>query len=109
MGRLFVLISTGPENVTRAAMGLLVARAAVGAGNEVDLFFGGDAVGLLRPATLDAGNGIGTGSLREHVDALVAGGATFYASGLSSKARGLSPDHVGDVPVQFVMPDAIVG
>ena len=71
--------------------GLLVAKTALSAGRQVDIFLAGDAVGLLRPATLDAGAGIGTGSMREHVDALVAGGATFYASGQSSKARGLAP------------------
>ena len=108
MGRLLVNIATGPENVTRAALGLFIARIALSEGHQVDLFLAGDAVGLLRPATLDAGVGIGTGSMREHVDALVAGGATFYASGLSSKARGLGPDHVGDVPVKFVPPDVLV-
>ena len=108
MGRLLVHIATGPENVTRSALGLLVARTAIAAGHQVDLFLAGDAVGLLRPATLDAGHGIGTGSMREHVDALLAGGATFYASGQSSKARGLGADQVGDVPVQFAPPDVLV-
>lgn len=108
MSRLLVHIATGPENATRAALAFLVARTAIEGGHTVDLFIAGDAVGLLRPATLDAGVGIGTGSMREHVDALVAGGATFYASGQSSKARGLGPDHVGDVPVQFSPPDVLV-
>lgn len=108
MGRLLVHIATGPENPTRAALGLLVARTALGAGHQVDLFLAGDAVGLLRPATVDAGAGIGTGSMREHLDALVAGGAAFYASGQSSKARGLGADQVGDVAVQFAPPDVLV-
>lgn len=108
MPRLLVHIATGPENPTRAALGLLVARTAIGAGHDVDIFLAGDGVGLLRPATLDAGAGIGTGSLREHVDALVAGGAAIYASGQSSKARGLGPDQVGDVPVQFSPPEVLV-
>jgi predicted peroxiredoxin len=108
MSRLLVHLATGPENPTRAALALLVARTAIAAGHTVDLFFAGDAVGVLRPATLDAGVGIGTGSLREHVDALVAGGATLYASGQSSKARGLSPDGVGDLPVQFSPPDVLL-
>ena len=95
MGRLLVHIATGPENVTRAALGLLVARTALESGHQVDVFLAGDGVGLMRPETLDAGAGIGTGSMREHVDALVAGGATFYLSGMSSKARGVSADAVG--------------
>jgi predicted peroxiredoxin len=106
--RLLVHIATGPENPTRAALGLLVARSALAAGHSVDLFIAGDGVGILRPATLDAGHGIGTGSFREHVDALVAGGATLYASGMSSKARGLGPDDLGDVPVTMAPPDRLV-
>jgi uncharacterized protein len=108
VGRLLVHIATGPENPTRAALGLLVARTALSAGHQVDLFLAGDAVGLLRPATLEAGAGIGTGSLREHVADLAAGGATFYASGMSSKARGLGPDQVGEVAVEFAPPDVLV-
>jgi predicted peroxiredoxin len=108
MGRLLVHIATGPENPTRAALGLLVARTALAAGHTVDLFLAGDGVSVLRPETLDAGQGIGTGSLREHVDALVAGGATLYASGLSSKARGIGPDALGGVPVTMAPPDRLI-
>lgn len=108
MARLLVHIATGAENPTRAALGLLVARSALSAGHTVDLFIAGDGVGILRPETLEAGNGIGTGSMREHVEALVAGGATFYASGLSSKARGLTPEALGGLPVSFSPPDRLV-
>ena len=62
----------------------------------------------LRPETLDAGHGIGTGSMREHVDALVAGGAGLYASGLSSKARGLTVEALGGLPVMMAPPDKLV-
>ena len=108
MGRLLVHIATGPENPTRAALGLLVARTALGAGHAVDVFIAGDGVSVLRPETLDAGQGIGTGSLREHIDALVAGGAGLYASGLSSKARGLTADALGGLPVTMAPPDTLV-
>lgn len=108
MGRLLVHVATGPENVTRAALGLLVARTAVAANHEVDVFVAGDAVGLLRPETLDAGRGIGTGHLREHLDALVAGGARLFASGMSAKARGLTPDALGGLPVEMAPPDKLV-
>ena len=63
---------------------------------------------ILRPETLDAGSGIGTGGFREHVDALITGGATLYASGLSSKARGLGPDALGGLPVTMAPPDRLV-
>jgi predicted peroxiredoxin len=108
MSRLLVHIATGPENPTRAALGLLVARSALEAGHDVDLFIAGDGVAVLRPETLDAGNGIGTGSLREHVDALVAGGARFFASGMSSKARGLTADSLGGLVVTMATPTRLV-
>ena len=85
MSRLLVHIATGPENPTRVALGLLIARTALTAGHDVDVFLAGDGVGVIRPETLDAGHGIGTGAFREHVDALVAGGATLYASGCRAR------------------------
>ena len=108
MARLLVHIATGPHDPTRVALGLLVARTALQAGHEVDVFIAGDGVAALRPETLDAGIGIGTGSLREHVDALVAGGATLYASGLSSKARGVTPETLSGLPVTMAPPDRLV-
>ena len=108
MGRLLVHIATGIETPTRVALGLLVARSALEAGHAVDLFLAGDGVAALRPETLDAGFGIGTGSLREHVSALAAGGATFYVSGLSSKSRGLSPDSLGGLSVTMATPGRLV-
>jgi predicted peroxiredoxin len=75
VSRLLVDIAMGPENLTRVALGLLVAGSALETGNEVDVFIAGGGVAILRPENLDAGSGIGTGSLREHVDALLAGGA----------------------------------
>ena len=108
MARLLVHIATGPENPTRAALGLLVARTALESGHAVDLFIAGDGVGILRRETLDAGHGIGTGHLREHVDALVTGGATLYASGMSSKARGVTADVLGGLPVTMAPPAKLV-
>ncbi len=108
MGRLLVHIATGPENPTRAALGLLVARSALEAGHDVDLFIAGDGVAILRPETLDAGHGIGTGSLREHLDALIAGGARLYASGMSSKARGITGESLGGVVVTMAPPTRLV-
>ena len=72
--RLLVNVVTGPENATRAALGLLVARTAAAEGHEVRVFLGGDGVNLARPETAEAVHGIGTGSLAEHWDTLVAAG-----------------------------------
>ena len=108
MGRLLVHIATGPENPTRVALAFLVGKTALDAGHDVDLFIAGDAVAVMRPETLDAGQGIGTGSMREHVDALVAGGARLFLSGLSSKARGVTPETLGGLAVTMASPARLI-
>jgi predicted peroxiredoxin len=92
MARFLINITNGPEHPTRAALGFLVGNAALGEGHEVSLFLAGDAVQLLREPVLDNLVGLGTGTLRESYDSLRAGGARFYVSGMSSKARGFEPD-----------------
>ena len=104
MPKLLVHVTRGPEDPTRAALAFLVARAAADAGHDVSLFLAADAVQLLREPVLDSLAGLGTGSLRESYDALVAAGARFYVSGMSSKARGFDP---GDV-AEAAMPGKLV-
>jgi predicted peroxiredoxin len=104
MAKLLINITHGPEHPTRAALGFLVGKAAVEAGHEVSLFLAGDAVQLLREPVLDSLVGLGTGSLRESYDALRGGGARFYVSGMSSKARGFEPDE----NVEAAMPAKLV-
>lgn len=87
MASVFVHLATGPENPTRAALALLIARAAVDEGHEVRVLLAGDAVQLLRPETAAAANGIGTGNFGEHLDALRDAGVPMFASGMSSAAR----------------------
>ncbi|MDX6514262.1 MAG: uncharacterized protein QOE36_3766 [Gaiellaceae bacterium] len=92
MAKILIHITHGPEHPTRSALGFLVGRAAVDAGHSVSFFLAGDAVQLLREPVLDSLVGLGTGSLRESYDALVSGGAHFYVSAMSSKARGFEPN-----------------
>ena len=108
MGKLLVHITHGPEAPTRAALGLLVARAAIDEGHAVDVFLAGDAVQLVRPAVLDALTGLGTGSLRESFDAIADGGGRFYVSGKSSQARGVGEADLADKPAEFAMPKKLV-
>lgn len=108
MAKLLVHLATGPENPTRGALAFLVARTAAEAGHEVTLFVAGDGVGYLREPTMDAAHGIGTGSVREHLDALAAAGARIYASGMSSKARGLEASAAGGLSVEMAPPDRLV-
>ncbi len=87
--RLFVNLATGPENPTRAALAFLVARTAAEEGHEVRMFLAGDAVQLARTETAEAAQGIGTGSVAEHLRALTGAGVPIALSGLSSTSRGV--------------------
>ena len=108
MGMLLVHITCGPEAPTRAALGFLVARAAVDEGHEVSVFLAGDAVQLIRDAVLDSLTGLGTGSLRESFDAIAGGGGRFYVSGMSSKARGVTEDDLAGKPAEMALPKRLV-
>jgi uncharacterized protein len=108
MATILVHVTCGPEHPTKAALGFLVARAAIEEGHDVSLFLAGDATQLLRDAVLDSLVGLGTGSLRESYDAVVAGGARIYASGMSSKARGVGESDLEGKPVEFAMPNRLV-
>lgn len=106
--KILVHITHGPEAPTRAALGFHVAKAALDEGHAVTVFLAGDAVQLLRQGTLDQLTGLGTGELRGLFDALVAGGAGFYLSGGSSRARGLTEADLGDLAVTFASPAELV-
>jgi predicted peroxiredoxin len=108
MAKMLIHLTSGPEHPTRAALGFLVAKAAVEEGHEVSLFLAGDAVQLLRDGVLDSLVGLGTGSLRESYDAVVASGARIYASGMSSKARGVAEGDLDGKPVELAMPNRLV-
>jgi uncharacterized protein len=89
MARILVHSATGPENPTRAALGLLIARTAVEEGHEVQVFLAGDSVHLANEEKAAETNGLGTGAVAEHLAALKGSGMTIYLSGMSSKARGI--------------------
>jgi predicted peroxiredoxin len=86
---------------------MLVAKTAVGAGHDVTVFFAGDAVSALRTETLDAANGVGTGSLRQHYDDLVTGPARLFGSAMSAAARGIDAETLAGA-VELVKPDRLV-
>ena len=108
MSKILVHLVTGPENTTRGALAFLVARTAAAGGHEVAMFLAGDGVGYLREATMDAAHGIGTGSVREHWTALAEAEVTVYASGMSSKARGLDAAAMGGARVELAPPEKLV-
>ena len=92
MAHVLVHISTGPENATKAALGFLVAKTALEEGHKLSMFLAGDAVNLLRKDTVETLNGLGTGALSAHVGAINKSEAEIFYSGLSAKARGLTPE-----------------
>jgi predicted peroxiredoxin len=108
MAKILVHITRGPEDPTRAALGFLVARAALEEGHQVALFLAADAVQLLRDAVLDGLVGLGTGRLRESYDAIVQGGGRFYLSGMSSQRRGLTEAGLAGKPAEMALPNKLV-
>lgn len=108
MAKVLVHVTRGPESPTKAALGFLVAKAAVDEGHDVSMFLAGDGVQLIRDAVLDSLTGLGTGSLRESYDAVIASGAKPYASGMSSKARGVTESDLEGKPVELAMPNRLV-
>lgn len=106
--KILIHVTTGPENPTKAALSFLVAKTALEEGHTVSLFLAGDAVQLIRDNVLDNLTGLGTGKLRDHFDALVKGGAKFYLSGNSSKARGVTDVDLKGKPAEFALPNILV-
>ena len=106
MAKFLVHIHTGPENPTKAALGLLIAATAAKEGHELSVFLAGDGVLLLDEVALSGLEGKGTGNLRNHFDAICAAGGRFFVSGMSAKARGMDEVTLEDKPAEFAMPDA---
>lgn len=107
--KFLIHVTHGPEDPTRAALAFLVAKSALEEGHTVTLFLAGNAVLLLRDADMSKVEGIGTGKLKEHYEAIVKGGGRFYLSGMSAKARGMTESDIQDKPAEFAMPKVLVG
>lgn len=108
MASILIHVTTGPDNPTKAALAFLVAKTAIAEGHAVNLFLAGDGVHLLSSESLANVEGTGTGKLQAHFDALVEGGAQFYLSGMSAKARGYGDELIEQRPAEYAMPDVLV-
>jgi predicted peroxiredoxin len=106
--KILVHLTSGPENPTKAALAFLVARTASEQGHPVSMFLAGDAVQLLRDATLDNLTGLGTGKLREHFDIIAKAGGRFYLSGMSSSARGVTAADLQGKPAELAPPAVLL-
>ena len=94
MGKLLVHIITGVENPSRSVLGFLVAKSAIEDGNEVTIFCAGDGVTSLHEITTKEMQGVGLGTLSDHLEELKNKGANLYASGKSAQARAVSYTHL---------------
>ena len=108
MAKLLIHVTTAPDDATKAALSFLVAKTALGEGHDVNLFLAGEAVRLLDSEVMGTVQGVGTGSLQEHFEAIVGSGGQFYLSGMSAKARGYDESLLEGKPAQFAMPDVLV-
>lgn len=108
MANILIHVTTGPEDQTQAALSFLVAKTALAEGHEVNLFLAGESVRLLDEDALESVQGVGTGNLKEHYNAIVAAGGRFFLSGMSSKARGFDDSPIEGKPAEFAMPDVLV-
>jgi len=76
--KFLIHVTHGPEDPIRAALAFLVAKSALEEGHTVTLFLAGNAALLLRDADMAKVEGIGTGKLKDHYEAIVkAGGAVL--------------------------------
>src|SRR5947199_340239 len=96
MAKILIHLATGPENPSRAALALLVAKTAVSEGHDVQVFLAADAVQLARPETAGAVQGVGTGSFAEHWDALTADTPRFTFGIIEIAAGRELEQHVHD-------------
>lgn len=103
-----VHIHTGPDNPTKAALGFIVAATALKQGHNVTVFLAGDGASLITDESIGSVVGVGTGKLQESFDTLRDGGARFYISGMSAKARNITEDQLKGKPAEFAMPAKLV-
>jgi len=109
MARILVHITVGPDNPTKAALAFLIAKSIVVEGHQLALFIAGDGVHLLTAEAAASTEGLGTGKLQEHFEALnAAEGTEFYYSGMSAKARNIAPEQVVLRGAQAAMPATLV-
>ncbi len=104
MTSMLIIVASGPENPTRGALALLLAKTALAEGHEVTVFLAGDGTDFLRAETRETAHGVGTGSIAEHWQALTSGGARIFASAMSSKARAITQAD----GVEFARPESLV-
>ena len=108
MNKLLVHIITGVENPSRSVLGFLIAKSAIEDGNEVTIFCAGDGVTSLHETTTQEMQGVGLGTLADHLSVLKEKGAHLYASGKSAAARGISKEQIEELGFTPATPNKLV-
>ncbi|MFN3476839.1 MAG: DsrE family protein [Candidatus Methylomirabilales bacterium] len=71
MAKVFIIVTSGPENPTKAVLPFLVVRNAREQGHEVSVFLAGDSTYLIKDEVVEAVVGVGPGALKDHFKATV--------------------------------------
>ena len=108
MSKVLVQVTSGPEHATKAALGFLVAKAAVDEGHEVTLFLAADGVQFAKQAVREVIAGLGGGTVAEAFDAVKAGGAKLYVSKMSLAARGIAENEATGLGAELGSPATLL-
>src|SRR5688572_4574151 len=107
MAKVLVQIVSGPEHATRAALGFLVAKAAVGEGHDVSVFLAADGVQWVNRSVTEAVAGLGGGKLSDDLDALK-DKANWFVSKLSLAVRGVAEEKASDLGAELGTPQKLL-
>lgn len=95
MAKILVHVTVGPGDPTKAALAFFVARAVIEESQHLVLFVAGDGVQLLTAKSAASVEGLGSGRLSDHFEAINAASTTeIYYSGMSAKVRNIAPDDI---------------
>jgi predicted peroxiredoxin len=78
MGKLLVNLSTGPDNLAKASVALVVANAGLAGGQETAMFLSVEAVKLVKQGATDGLQSEGFKSVKELVETFLANGGMIW-------------------------------
>lgn len=108
MASILIHVTVGPDNPTKAALAFLVAKTVVEEGHQLSLFVTRDGVHLLTDEVASKTEGVGTGRLSDHLNALSQGSFEAFYSGMSAKDRNITQDDIVLQGAHAAMPTKLV-
>lgn len=95
LAKILVHVTVPPSDPTKAAIAFFVARAVLEEGHQLVLSVAGDGVHLLTAESASSIEGLVSGKLADHFEAInAATTGEIYLSGMSAKARNTPPDNI---------------